>query len=97
MLYAAKIDDRHLSEQKLLEMAAFYTWLDFTLTDMHRAYPILIIMVRQLTDQLFCGTGSADSRPSGVPWSLTISTLYRAGGQAGAYLLLEYGEYDDAG
>ena len=32
MLYAAKIDDRHLSEQKLLEMAAFYTWLDFTLT-----------------------------------------------------------------
>ena len=31
MLYAAKIDDRHLSEQKLLEMAAFYTWLDFTL------------------------------------------------------------------
>ena len=53
--------------------------------------------VRQLTDQLFCGTGSADSRPSGVPWSLTISTLYRAGGQAGAYLLLEYGEYDDAG
>lgn len=37
MLYAAKIDDRHLSEQKLLEMAAFYTWLDFTLTDMHRS------------------------------------------------------------
>lgn len=87
--------------ERLLEMAAFYTWLDFTLTDMHRSRCIslfnLIIMVRQLTDQLFCGTGSADSRPSGVPWSLTISTLYRAGGQAGAYLLLEYGEYDDAG
>ena len=31
MLYAAKIDDRHLSEQKLLEMAAFYTWLDLSL------------------------------------------------------------------
>lgn len=37
MLYAAKIDDRHLSEQKLLEMAAFYTWLDFTLTIFHAA------------------------------------------------------------
>ena len=33
MLYAAKIDDRHLSEgTALFEMAAFYMWLDFTLT-----------------------------------------------------------------
>ena len=39
MLYAAKIDDRHLSEQKLLEMAAFYTWLDFTLT-----YKVLFVI-----------------------------------------------------
>ena len=32
MLYAAKIDDRHLSEQKLLEMAAFYTRLSQRVT-----------------------------------------------------------------
>lgn len=31
MLCAAKIIDRHLGEQKLLEMAAFYAWLGLTL------------------------------------------------------------------
>ncbi len=36
MLYAAKIDDRHLSEQTLLEMAAFYTPLALTVYVFYR-------------------------------------------------------------
>ena len=32
MLYASKIIDRHLDEQQLIEMAAFYSRLHFTLT-----------------------------------------------------------------
>ena len=35
--WAEKLLPARASEQKLLEMAAFYTWLDFTLTDMHRS------------------------------------------------------------
>ena len=32
MLYAAKIEDRHLGEQRLFEMAVFYMQSGFTLT-----------------------------------------------------------------
>ena len=44
MLYASKIIDRHLDEQQLVEMAAFYSWLRFTLTKAQRPVPLFFCL-----------------------------------------------------
>ncbi len=43
MLYASKIIDRHLGEQQLIEMAAFYTRLRLTLTS-NNGYDVRIVL-----------------------------------------------------